>query len=58
LAPGVRGAALSFAGLVFNQLRQSLVTGGDCAYLLPDVRVMYAVSSGKDLFGERQKATC
>jgi len=54
----VRGAALSFAGLVFNQLRQSLIAGGDYEFLLPDVRVMYAVSTGKDLFGERQKATC
>jgi hypothetical protein len=54
----VRDVAQSFAGLVFDQLSHSLVTGADCAYLLPDVRVMYTVSSGKDLIGERQQAAC
>jgi len=42
--------------LVFSPLHESLVTGGDSAQLIPDVRVMHTVSSGKDLFGERLPA--
>jgi hypothetical protein len=57
-SPDVRDAALSFGGLVFNPLRKSFITGRDSAYLISDVRVMYAVSAGKDLFGERPPATC
>jgi hypothetical protein len=51
-------AALSFAGLFFNPLRQSLITGGDSAYLLPYVRVMNTISPGKGLCGEHPPAAC
>jgi len=57
-SPYARDTALSLGGLVFNPLRKSFITGGDSAYLISDVRVMYAVSAGKDLFGEHPPAIC